>query len=236
MLCVLCVLCMLCMLVPSVQAQAANATLHLQPTDTQRHSEAQARNERDQMRALAHTDGMTGLLNRRGLEDRMPMLLAQRLFHHNVALYLLDLDGFKDVNDTQGHDTGDALLRGVALRLQDSMHAPHLVCRLSGDEFVVVVVCELASATDASAVGLKLLRAFDPPVPLLGTASQDARQHPQGITIGYALAPQDAQSLNGLLSCADAGLYVGKQAGKHCVHLGSRGGLHQGVEQPLLEA
>ena len=62
--------------------------------NTQRHSEAQARNERDQMRALAHTDGSTGLLNRRGLEDRMPMLLAQRLLHHHVALYLLDLDGF----------------------------------------------------------------------------------------------------------------------------------------------
>jgi diguanylate cyclase (GGDEF)-like protein len=195
-----------------------------------RRSATKALSERDLMRSLAHTDGLTGLLNRRGLEESMPLLLNQRTVSTCVALFLLDLDGFKEVNDTHGHDVGDALLRSVAHRLQSTVRAPHLVCRLGGDEFVVAVGA-LRSATDATAVGLKLLHAFDAPLDMPGTVSGPQPRRQQGVTLGYALAPQDAQELTGLLKCADAGLYAGKQAGKHCVRRGTLGGPRRSEER-----
>jgi diguanylate cyclase len=164
----------------------------------------QVNRERDALQGMANTDALTGLLNRRGLQHALEPALA-----HACAVYVLDLDGFKTVNDSLGHDAGDALLAAVARRLKSQVRATDLVARWGGDEFVVVA-CALNGDTEAEArrVGNKLLatlsEAFD-----VGNA-----RHTVGVTIGYVLAPHDGQDSATLLKLADAAMYAGKQAGK----------------------
>jgi len=166
---------------------------------------AEARHERDLLHALAHTDALTGLANRRGLQLRMDELLARRRPEHQLALFLLDLNGFKQVNDRHGHETGDALLVAVARRLQAKLHPGDLVARLGGDEFVVVCA-ELSQPRQAEALGERLLEAFSSPFQI-GTLSCEL-----GMALGQALAPQDGGGLPELLAHADAAMYRGKRA------------------------
>lgn len=166
-----------------------------------------ARSERDAMRSLAHTDPLTGLPNRRGLGLALTAALARCDPGHLLAVYVMDLDGFKPVNDQYGHDVGDELLVAVARRLQGHVRASDLVARLGGDEFVVVV-SPLESPAQAHEMGQKLLESFRAPFALRG------QEFPVGLTIGYALAPTDAMDAIGLLKQADAAMYAGKQAGK----------------------
>jgi diguanylate cyclase (GGDEF)-like protein len=173
-----------------------------------RHREArQAALERDTLHTLAHSDPLTGLLNRRGLEDILSGALARATPEHILALYVLDLDGFKPVNDQFGHDVGDALLRVVAQRLRSSMRAGDGVARLGGDEFVVMAE-GLKHAEQAAELGRKLLDAFRTPFAL--------KQHTCSVraTIGYAMAPTDATDARALIKAADAAMYTGKQEGK----------------------
>jgi diguanylate cyclase (GGDEF)-like protein len=166
--------------------------------------------ERDAMHSLAHTDPLTDLPNRRGLSLALDQALAQCSPHSLVAVYVLDLDGFKPVNDQYGHDVGDLLLTAVALRLQALVRSSDLVSRMGGDEFVIVAR-GLHSDRQAQDLGHKLLEAFQTPV--------DLEQHrfQVGLTIGYALAPLDGMDAKVLLKLADAGMYQGKQEGKHCL-------------------
>ena len=166
-----------------------------------------ARSERDAMRSLAHTDPLTGLPNRRGLGLALTAALAHCDSEHLVAVYVMDLDGFKPVNDQHGHDVGDELLVAVARRLQGLLRKSDLVARLGGDEFVVMV-SQLDSAEQAHEMGQKLLEAFHQPFAL---PAQDIQV---GLTIGYALAPTDSSDAVGLLKLADAAMYAGKQGGK----------------------
>ncbi len=173
-----------------------------------RHRDAQrAARERDTLHSLAHTDSLTGLLNRRGFEDAVARGLARAAPERILALYMLDLDGFKPVNDQFGHDVGDELLRVAALRLRASMRAGDAVARLGGDEFVVMAT-GLTNVTQARELGLKLLDAFRAPFAL---QEQSCRV---SATIGYALAPADGTDANALLKSADAAMYTGKQEGK----------------------
>jgi diguanylate cyclase (GGDEF)-like protein len=172
--------------------------------------------DHDRMQTLAHTDALTGLLNRRGLQVAMAEPLAACHPRSSLAVYLLDLDGFKPVNDSLGHDAGDELLVAVGQRLRAQLRASDLVCRLGGDEFVLVVT-DIAAEADALRLGEKLLEAFDQPFQVAGGTCR------VGLTIGYALAPQDDRSLAGLLKRADAAMYAGKQAGKNRVQRGAAG-------------
>ncbi len=164
--------------------------------------------ERDTMRSLAHTDALTGLLNRRGMQLTLQSALAQCDAGRPVAVYLLDLDGFKPVNDRYGHDVGDELLVAVARRLGEVAGPARQVARLGGDEFVVLAA-GLEHAGQARALGEALLQAFRTPFAL--------RRHrlQVGLTIGYALAPLDGTAATELLALADMAMYRGKQAGKH---------------------
>ncbi len=164
------------------------------------------RHESEQMRSLAHSDVLTGLLNRRGLEEALPPRLAGSSATHPTAVYLLDLDGFKRVNDSLGHGCGDELLCAVAQRLRQQVRPDDLVCRLGGDEFVVCV--SGLAADDVARVGYKLLMAFEEPFTVAGTPLEAAA------TIGCATAPQQGRELTGLLKRADEALYRGKAAGK----------------------
>ena len=171
---------------------------------------AHASMERDIMRALAHTDPLTGLPNRRSLSDALTQALLGASQDRMLAVYLIDVDEFKPVNDNYGHDAGDQLLVEISRRLQANVRSGDIVARLGGDEFVVLAN-GLRNATQASDLGNQLLALFDAPITL--------KQHQVriGLTIGYAMAPQDAKEASAILKLADAAMYEGKQSGKRCL-------------------
>jgi len=186
--------------------------------DSLQESEARAR-------ALAHYDPVTGLPNRNYFHDRLrtAVSLARRYDRH-VALLFLDLDGFKRVNDTFGHATGDALLYHVGQRLQrcvrssDTVHRPSgepndgrggvdAVSRLGGDEFTVLL-SEIGRAPDAERVANRILEALRRPFELDGQPVSTLA------SIGIALFPGDADDADALLRCADLAMYEAKSRGR----------------------
>lgn len=175
-----------------------------------------ATRERDKFHTLAHTDPLTGLPNRRSLNETITRELTTTSPQNMLAVYMLDLDGFKTVNDLHGHDVGDELLIAVANRLQANLRSSDIVSRLGGDEFVIMS-SGLSTAEQAQELGEKLVRAFDAPCVL------SHRICKVGLTIGYALAPLDEQDIFGLLKLADGAMYAGKMAGKHCVRRAAPG-------------
>ncbi|MGL4577206.1 MAG: diguanylate cyclase domain-containing protein [Burkholderiaceae bacterium] len=166
--------------------------------------------ERDLMHSLAITDPLTGLANRRGLRDALTQALARSSTNNLLAVYMIDVDGFKPVNDRFGHDAGDELLIHMSKRMRSTLRESDIVARLGGDEFVVVASA-LRTEQQAHELGTALLNAFDVPFAL--------KQHSVqvGLTIGYAIAPSDSADTTALLQLADAAMYEGKQAGKHCL-------------------
>ena len=163
--------------------------------------------ERDRLLVAVQTDALTGLANRRGLERGLRNMLTKVGQGQMLALYVIDLDGFKPVNDVHGHDVGDEALIMVAQRLKQAVRAGDLVCRIGGDEFVVVAA-GLPDAHQAQLVADKLLACSAKPF-VLSQATCNL-----GMTIGYAVAPLDASDSDSLLKQADAAMYRGKQAGK----------------------
>lgn len=176
-----------------------------------------ARRERDSLHSLAHTDALTGLPNRRGLNSSMAEAIKNAGPEKIVAVYMLDLDGFKQINDQYGHDVGDELLIAVAARLRANVRDRDVVSRLGGDEFVVMS-SGLHSVQQARELGEKILKAFNDPFALSEKVCRI------GITIGYALAPLDGTDAISLLKRADAAMYAGKNEGKHCVRRGDGSG------------
>lgn len=167
--------------------------------------------ERDTMRSLAHTDALTGLLNRRSMQLELQAALAHCAPGRLVAVYLLDLDGFKPVNDRHGHDVGDELLVAVAQRLREVAGPSRPVARLGGDEFIVLAP-GLQQPEQAQALGCSILHAFRAPFALRRNGLH------VGLSIGYALAPLDGTHAGELIAQADRAMYRGKQAGKHRLH------------------
>jgi diguanylate cyclase (GGDEF)-like protein/PAS domain S-box-containing protein len=162
---------------------------------------------------LAHHDELTGLPNRALLHDRLRQALAEVGRHGEpAALLLLDLDRFKDVNDTLGHDAGDALLREVARRLRAGVREGDTVARLGGDEFALVLP-RVADAAAAAAVAAELVRAVAEPVARAGGGIHT------GASVGVTLSPDDGREPGQLLKNADIALYRAKAAGRgtHCL-------------------
>lgn len=166
-----------------------------------------ARHERDMMKSLANTDSLTTLKNRRGLNEALASLVPLATEDRLLALYMLDLDGFKPVNDQFGHDVGDEVLVAIGRRLSAAMGSQDIVARVGGDEFVIVST-DIPSAEKAAELGNRLLAVFEAPFTHRG---HDCHV---GVTIGYVLAPLDGMQPVGLLKAADAAMYVGKQMGK----------------------
>jgi diguanylate cyclase len=169
-----------------------------------------ATRERDSFHSLAFTDPLTGLANRRSLTTSISAALEATGPNSILAVYMMDLDGFKQVNDTFGHDVGDELLVAVATRLKNNLRSSDVVARLGGDEFLVMSN-GLSTDSQAQELGEKLLAAFAEPFALSTQRCQ------VGMTIGYALAPHDGQSSAQLLKRADAAMYEGKSTGKNCL-------------------
>jgi diguanylate cyclase (GGDEF)-like protein len=176
------------------------------------HNEARsAVRERDTFVSMAHTDPLTGLPNRRGLDARLAAEMASTSPERLLAVYMIDLDGFKQVNDQHGHELGDELLIAVGKRLGAQLRSSDVVARLGGDEFVVTAG-GLADERQARDLGHKLVEAFREPFVLSGQRACQV-----GLTIGYVLVPVDGTDPVSLLRRADAAMYAGKQGGKGCV-------------------
>ncbi len=165
-----------------------------------------------QLEHIAHFDALSGLPNRVLLADRLrtALLQAQRR-GQMLALAYLDLDGFKAINDSFGHHTGDELLIVLSQRMQQTLRAGDTLARLGGDEFVVVLV-DLEAASDAEPVLQRLLAAVAEPVPLRG------RFFTVSASIGVTAFPQDDGDADQLLRHADQAMYVAKQMGKNRYH------------------
>ncbi|MEO8630571.1 MAG: EAL domain-containing protein [Betaproteobacteria bacterium] len=167
----------------------------------------------ERLRHLAHHDLLTGLPNRALLLDRIEQALAQasRLGVNGALLYL-DLDNFKDINDTLGHAAGDQLLREVAQIVSRSMRPTDSVARQGGDEFIILLQ-NLADASDAKLVAQKILAALSQPL-MLGI-------HRIKITasIGISVFPQDGVDTELLLKSADIAMYHAKANGKNEVQM-----------------
>lgn len=161
----------------------------------------------------ARVDMLTGLPNRRSLRERIERALAQRAVHGDeLAVMFVDLDHFKEVNDSLGHDVGDALLGQVAQRLQACMPAGGVVARMGGDEFTVLLVAGNA-AEAAESIGPKLLDA-------LSTAFEVGGERVYvSASIGVSLAPRDGVEIEALFKHADQALYEAKGAGRNRMRL-----------------
>jgi diguanylate cyclase (GGDEF)-like protein len=183
-------------------------------------AEQRARADQARLQSLAHSDALTGVLNRHGMHEALAQALAAARPDRLLAVYVLDLNGFKAVNDTYGHAAGDALLVAVAQRLRDGLRQDDIVARLGGDEFVIAAQ-DLPHAAAAARIGRVVQQQFDTPF-ACGPA-----QCRLGVTIGYALAPEDAGDVEGLLAAADQAMYVGKRGGTQ-VHAGPAQRLRRG--------
>lgn len=157
--------------------------------------------------AMAERDALTGLLNRRGMENRLGAAL-DGLDGNGLALMLVDLDGFKAVNDTLGHDAGDRVLAWVARQLEAVVRRSDLVARLGGDEFVVVL-CALESPDTARFIAAKVVAALGRPVDL-----DDGQSAQIGASVGIAYSADRREQPDSLMRRADEAMYDAKRAGK----------------------
>jgi len=162
----------------------------------------------EEVRELAHHDELTGLPNRRLLDDRIAQAFAAaRRTQDSVAVMLLDLDRFKPINDTYGHEAGDRVLKVVATRLADCVRKADTVARVGGDEFVVML--PMRDGQHASRVAEGILAALAEPI-RLGT-----NEFQVGVSIGISVFPDDATDKEELLRCADRAMYAVKASGRN---------------------
>ncbi len=168
----------------------------------------------DKMRSIAHFDSLTGLPNRLLLADRLDQAIAHNARNDKLlAICFMDLDGFKQVNDSLGHEAGDQLLREVALRLQAMLRASDTVARLGGDEFVMLIA-NLDSEEECCQALDRVLTNISTPYILAGNVPSEI-----SVSIGVTLYPNDSSDPDTLLRHADHAMYAAKQAGKNCYQL-----------------
>ena len=163
------------------------------------------------IRFLAHHDPLTGLANRGRLIERLERVLAVLpSVGGQIAIHFIDLDHFKEVNDSFGHDGGDFLLNTIGQRLSVLTRMEDLVARLGGDEFVVVQTA-VGKNTEAEAFSQRIASMLQEPMYF---KEQEIKTN---VTIGVALAPSDGHTSERLLKSADLALYSGKVAGRNCI-------------------
>ena len=161
------------------------------------------------MEELAYVDSLTGLANRVLFRDRLEQVLkGLQRSGNNAALLYLDLDEFKRINDSMGHDVGDALLMKVAETLRQCVRHQDTVARMGGDEFVILLT-DIDDLSGASAVARKILETMAKPVTLL---KNEIMITP---SIGITLAPEDSLNADILLKNADMAMYKAKKSGRN---------------------
>ena len=178
---------------------------------------------------LTHYDPLTDLPNRILFADRLKQALARaKRYERGVGVLFVDLDQFKSINDSLGHETGDTVLKIVAERLVRCVRSTDTIARLSGDEFAMVL-SDLAQGQDAGHVAQKVLDAVCRPA-IVGD-----RTIPITASIGIALYPFDAADPDALLAQADRAMYRAKEKGGQCHQFWSEDMNAQAFERPALE-
>lgn len=169
-----------------------------------------------EMETLALFDPLTGLANRRLFEDRLDIALSNLKRHNNsVALLYLDLDKFKQINDTLGHQAGDELLVTVAKRIKSCVREQDTVARLGGDEFTVMLN-NLSEIDKIRAIAKSILNALKKPIKL------GSNEVIISTSIGISIAPNDSKCSETLMKNADLALYRAKENGRDCYHFFTR--------------
>ncbi len=172
-------------------------------------TEKQLRENERQMNYLAHHDPLTGLANRLLCKDRLEHAIAKaRRGNNQVALLFLDLDRFKSINDSLGHDLGDELLRVVAERLSQWCRLSDTVARLGGDEFVILLE-EIDNSAQVATLAKKILAELAQPIRLNGHALYVTA------SIGISIYPNDGDRVEKLMKCADSAMYRAKELGRN---------------------
>jgi diguanylate cyclase (GGDEF)-like protein/PAS domain S-box-containing protein len=173
-------------------------------------SDITERKKREQkIHELAYFDELTGLANRRLFQDRLEQALANaKRHHHQLAVLFLDLDLFKRINDTLGHQAGDEALRQVAKRLQKASRAGESVARLGGDEFTMLVP-ECETKEEIVKLAQRIVAQFELPFQI--------QQNELALTtsVGISIYPQHGHTASELLKCADAAMYQAKESGRN---------------------
>ena len=173
----------------------------------------QAKRQQEQLSRIAHYDLLTNLPNRVLLADRLSQTMLQCRRHNNsLAVVFLDLDGFKHVNDSHGHDIGDKLLIALSIRLKDALREGDSLARIGGDEFVAVLT-NLGSVADCVPVLERLLAAAAKPVTVNDIVLNVSA------SIGVTIYPEDNLDAEQLMRHADQAMYIAKQMGKNRYHL-----------------
>ena len=163
----------------------------------------------DRIRFLAHHDALTGLLNRSLLNDRLTQAILQTQRHNPcVSVVFVDLDHFKNINDSLGHDAGDQLLKVIASRMVKAVRATDTVMRLGGDEFIILLADQPENPTVISATLNRIRATVAEPVVIEGRTLYIT------CSMGVATYPADSENPETLVRNADAAMYKAKDAGR----------------------
>jgi len=171
-------------------------------------SHSELNRQKDTLAYKAHHDALTGLPNRALFNDRLEQAISKARRHkEEIAIFFIDLDHFKEINDTLGHEMGDEVLKFFAQRLKDSVRTEDTIARMGGDEFMVIM--ENLQTSDAiSVVANKIVSIVKEPI-VLG----EKRLH-LGASIGISVYPHNGESSEVLLKNADSAMYKAKDAGR----------------------
>ena len=163
----------------------------------------------EKIRYLATHDGMTGLANREMFNELVNLAIeSARRYGRKLSVLFLDLDGFKEINDSLGHEFGDRILIEIAERVKKCVRASDVVARLGGDEFVVLVP-EVKDISQLNMIAKNILSTVSRPVETFG------RQRTVTASIGISIFPIDAQNASALMKNADTAMYRAKEKGKN---------------------
>lgn len=163
----------------------------------------------EETRQLAFYDTLTGLENRQLFKDRLEQSLKMvRRNKTGIALFFLDLDQFKQINDTLGHDAGDTLLIEIGMRLKNCVRAQDTVARIGGDEFIILLN-NVNEVNSISVIAEKILKAFESPVLINNQTIKTST------SIGISLAPKDSMDASTLMKNADMAMYSAKEQGRN---------------------
>ena len=166
--------------------------------------------QKQQLHHLAHHDTLTGLPNRLLFHERLELSLhAAKNDESKIAVFFIDLDYFKEINDSYGHDTGDIVLQIVTKRFLDKMHTDDTLARLGGDEFAVIMR-NIKKKEDASVLAQRFLDVFEDAIMINGVAFR------LSCSIGISVFNDDANDTKSLLKYADVAMYRAKEQGKNC--------------------
>lgn len=169
----------------------------------------QRKADEERIEKLAFFDHLTGLPNRTLMHDRLYQMISRaKRSNGKISLFFLDLDHFKRINDTFGHDTGDQLLNVVAKRLRSVLRDCDTICRLGGDEFVILVD-DMSNRNNASMIACKILEGLTRTIILKG------REVYTSTSIGISVFPEDGTDPDSLLKNADIAMYQAKESGRN---------------------